>query len=61
VVEGTVEAEQSQGSIFVSPLGRMSVVSSHFDSEFSRADVLDAFGDARGPVTEIWVSLLSAD
>ena len=60
MVEGTVEAEQVAG-LFVSPLGRMSVVSSHFDSEFSRADVLDAFGDARGPVTEIWVSLLSAD
>jgi hypothetical protein len=33
----------------------------HFDPEFSRAEVLDAFGGALGPVTEIWVSLLSAD
>jgi hypothetical protein len=33
----------------------------HFNPEFSRADVLDAFRGGFGPVTEIWVSLLSAD
>ncbi len=34
---------------------------SHFDPEFSRAEVLHAFGDTLGLVSEIRVSLLSAD
>jgi hypothetical protein len=57
-----LEAMTSRCRALIGALPRLDTLEvGHFDPEFSRADVLDAFGDARGPVTEIWVSLLSAD
>jgi hypothetical protein len=57
-----LKAMTSRCTFLIGALPRLATLQvGHFDSEFSRADVLGAFGGALGSVAEIWVSLLSAD